>query len=85
MVSATTSLILMNAMGAILGPVSAGIALQYDVSAFFMAISIVLFIVLTIGCYRGVVGDPIDVEEQSDFVIIPTRSAPSVMQISEDE
>lgn len=85
-VSATTSMILLSSIGACMGPLMAGFVLeQFGAIGFFWSMGSVLFIVLAFGCYRAIVGDSIDVDEQGEFVPVPTRSAPSVLNIVEED
>ena len=85
-VSATTSMILLSSAGACLGPLLAGWVLgSFGTAGFFASMGVVLFVVLTFACYRAIVGEKIDIEDQSDFVPVPTRSAPAVMNIVEED
>jgi hypothetical protein len=37
------------------------------------------------GIYRARVGDKVIVEEQGEFIPVPARSSPSILEITEDD
>ncbi len=82
-VSAASTLIMANGMGACLGPLLSSILYQNVSMHSFFPMLLGMFILLTlIGIWRMIVGEDIDVEEQSEFVNIPARAAPSILEIT---
>lgn len=85
-VSASTSLILINGMGAMLGPLISGVIMDYiAISAFFYGFSVVLGTLFFFGIYRAYTGDKIIVEDQGEFVHMPTRTSPEILQILDED
>lgn len=85
-VSASTSLILLNACGACIGPLLCGAVMDiFGAEAFFYSFSIASFMLFVYGLHRANVGKKIDVEEQGDYVPIPTRVSPEFVQITQDD
>jgi len=85
-VSASTSLILINGMGAMLGPLISGLIMEYiALNAFFYGFSIVLLSLFFFGIYRAYAGDKVIVEEQGEFVHMPTRTSPELLQILDED
>ncbi len=84
--SATASLILFNSMGACLGPVLMGLLLQETGTFyFFPMLSAAFLFVCLLGTFRTFMGKDVDVEDQTPFIPIPTRSSPEVLTIAEGE
>ncbi len=84
--SATSSLILFNSMGACLGPVLMGLLLQKSGPFyFFPTLSGALLFVCVLGAFRTFTGKDVDVSEQSDFIPIPARSSPDILNIVEND
>lgn len=85
-VSASTSLILINGMGAMLGPLVSGLIMDYiALNAFFYGFSVVLFCLFIFGLYRAYAGDKVIVEDQGEFVHMPTRTSPELLQILDED
>jgi len=85
-VSASTSLILINGMGAMLGPLISGLIMEYiALNAFFSGFSIVLLSLFFFVIYRAYAGDKVIVEEQGEFVHMPTRTSPELLQILDED
>lgn len=86
MLSATTSMIFVNAVGACLGPLILGIGIQkIGLEFFFLSLAAANAFVCIAGIYRAFTGHKVIVDEQNDFVNIPARSSPAVIHINEDE
>ena len=85
-VSASTSLILINGMGAMLGPLISGLIMDYiALNAFFYGFSVVLLSLFFFGIYRAYAGDKVIVEDQGEFVHMPTRTSPELLQILDED
>lgn len=85
-VSASTSLILINGMGAMLGPLVSGLIMDYiSINAFFYGFSVVLAALFLFGIYRAYAGDKVIVEDQGEFVHVPTRTSPEILQILDED
>lgn len=85
-VSASTTLILVNGCGAMLGPLFGGLIMDViGTTALFIAFAIVFMVLFLFGAYRAKVGRNINVEEQGEFVTVPVRSSPAIWQITEDD
>ena len=85
-VSASTSLILINGMGAMLGPLVSGLIMDYiALNAFFYGFSVVLFCLFIFGLYRAYAGDKVIIEDQGEFVHMPTRTSPELLQILDED
>lgn len=87
-VSATTSLILFNAIGACLGPLLIGISMDViGPSSFFYTMAGASGFVLIVGLWRSIVGRSLEARTkyEGDFMVIPTRSSPMAAQIPEDD
>jgi len=83
--SATTTLILANAVGSCLGPVVFGVTIEYlGAGSFYMAFFVPYVLISVIGIYRALVGEPVDIASQGEFMNIPARSTPGVMNLAED-
>ena len=84
-VSASTSLILVNGFGAMLGPLIGGAIMDLvGTDAFFIAFSIVFGALSLYAVYRAKVGRDINIEDQGEFVTMPSRSTPAMLQIAEE-
>lgn len=82
-VAASRSLLMFNAIGAMLGPLIGGFALTYfGAQSFYIVLSIYMFVVFVIAIYRTIVGKR--VKRKRDFVAVPVVSAPSVMRLNAD-
>lgn len=82
--SATASLILINGMSACVSPILLGVFLgTVGTGTFFIVFGAVFAMLFSFGVYRSFVGDVIDIEKQREFQPIPTRTSPSVGQISD--
>lgn len=85
-VSASTTLILVNGCGAMLGPLIGGAVMDMiGTTALFVVFSVVFLALFVFGIYRAKVGRDINVEEQGEFVSVPVRSSPAMWQITEDD
>jgi MFS family permease len=85
-VSASTSLILINAMGAMLGPLISGFIMDYiSLNAFFYGLSVVLIVLFLFGLYRAYAGDKVIVADQGEFVHMPPRGSPELLQILDED
>lgn len=83
--SATASLILSNGMSACAGPILLGALMQtFGTDIFFATLGGAFFLLLLYGTWRAFRGPKIKLEDQGEFVLMPTRSAPSALQIGED-
>lgn len=84
--SASTSLIFISGIGAIIGPLLTGFAMDMiGTISYFMFFTVVFAGLCAFGIYRAYKGDRIDVEDQGEFIPVPTRSSPAVVQITEDD
>ena len=83
--AASTTLILINGMGAMFGPLISGTVINITgPSAFFISFAILIGLLCMFGIYRARVGDKVIVEEQGEFIPVPARSSPSILEITED-
>lgn len=85
-VSASTSLILLNSIGAMIGPLIIGFLMDFiSLSTFFYSFSVLLISLTLFGIYRAKVGNKVIVAEQGEFIPVPTRTSPSIMLMTEDD
>lgn len=86
-VSASTSLILINGIGAMIGPLLAGGVMDiFGTEAFFLSFAAVFLVLALFGLHRARIGKDIVVEDQSDFVYVSPRAAPGIVpQMYEEE
>jgi MFS family permease len=85
-VSASTSLILLNGMGATLGPLVSGMLMDFIApDAFFYGFAVTLFCLFLFGIYRATVGNKVIIKDQTLYTPIPPRAAPTIMKIREDQ
>ena len=85
-VSASTTLILLNSIGSMIGPVICGFMMDYiSLNAFFYSFSVMAFSLFAFSIYRSYVGDKIIVEDQGEFIPVPTRTSPEIIQILDDD
>ena len=86
MLSGSSSIILTNSIGAVIGPISVGLLMQkFSPEAYFQTLAAALLILFVYGFYRNFIGKTIDVEQQTDFMPIPARSSMAIMDITEDD
>ncbi len=84
-VAAGSSLILVNGVGAALGPLIVSILMSVvSVEVYFPSLGILFFIVFAYGLYRTQKSPPIPLEEQGEAIIMPARSAAIELNITED-
>lgn len=77
MTAASSRLILVNGMGAIVGPVLVSVLMHFfGGSGFYISLLLVYISLMGIGIYRAHVTDALPVDEQGDLVYMPTRSTP---------
>lgn len=85
-VSASTSLILVNGAGAMIGPLIGGAIMDVlGAGSFFTAFSIVFLSLFIYALYRAKVGRDVVVEDQGEFVNMPARTTPAILQIVEED
>ena len=85
-VAAGSSLILINGVGAAFGPLIVSTLMSvFGTNMYFPTLSIIFFILFLYGLYRSKVRAPIPVEEQSEAMVTVPRSAPIVMNITEEQ
>lgn len=83
---ASTTLILVNGLGAMFGPLLSGFIIDSaGPEAFFISFAVSIGCLCIFGIYRAFVGDKIKIEDQGEFVPVPARSSPNIMQITEDD
>lgn len=85
-VSATASMILVNSMGACIGPLLIGGLMEWGGNAvFFPSFAALYGLLVLLGLVRAAIGERVDVAAQGEFVAMPARSSPGVMQITKGE
>lgn len=85
-VSASTSLILLNGIGAMLGPLIVGFLMDFiSLTTFFFSFSVVLLSLFLFGLYRARYGKTVDVGKQGGFIPVPAKTTPSVLLIMEND
>jgi MFS family permease len=87
-VSATTSLILLGAIGSCLGPlVMGGVMSEVGPESFFYVMAGASGFILLVGIWRTIVGRSLEARTkyEGDFMVIPSRSSPMAAQIPEDD
>jgi hypothetical protein len=73
-------------MGAMLVPLIRGLIMDYiALNAFFYGFSVVLLSLFFFGIYRAYAGDKVIVEDQGEFVHMPTRTSPELLQILDED
>ncbi len=84
-VAAGSSLILVNGVGAALGPLIVSLFMSIlGVEVYFPILAIMFFVVFLFGLIRMMVRDAVPIEEQGDAIITPARSAPIELNVTED-
>jgi MFS family permease len=85
MVSASTSLILLNSIGAMLGPLISGFLMDFiSLSAFYYGFSVILLSLFLFGLYRARYGNKVVIRDQGEFVPVPTRTTPGIILMTEN-
>lgn len=87
-VSASTSLILLNGIGAMLGPLISGALMDYiALDAFFYGFTACLLALFAFGLYRAKVGEKNIVQDQGEFIPVPAAASgsPVILQIIEGD
>jgi len=85
-VSASTSLILLNSIGAMLGPLVIGFMMDFvSLSTFFFSFSTLLFSLFVFGLYRARYGNKVVVADQGEFIPVPSRTGTGVIMMTEDD
>ena len=85
-VSASAAMILINASGAFFGPViSTNLMQWFGPQSFFAFLAGVMLSVCIFGLYRSSQTKAIPIEEQADFLAMPQNTAPTVIQIAEED
>ncbi|MEM6780813.1 MAG: MFS transporter [Pseudomonadota bacterium] len=85
-VSASAAMILVNAAGAVFGPVISTFLMDmFGPQSFFAFLAGVLLSVTIFALYRSNVTQAIPIEEQADFVPVHQNTAATVIQIAEDD
>lgn len=75
MVAASSGLILLNGVGAILGPISVSALMSaFGPSAFFPFIAAACCCIVLFGLYRMSMRPSVPIDDQVDFVAMPVRS-----------
>jgi len=86
LVSATTSLIFLNAIGACFGPLCISALMQLGApDYFFLALASSFLIMTSFGVYRAFARNANNVEKQGEFIVIPARASPGIMELQEDD
>jgi len=86
MVSATSSMILLNGIGACIGPIVVSYLMQnIGMTMFFSSIATCFGFLFLFGLYRAVVGDKVDVENQLSFVNVTNRSSPVMVEVLKEK
>ncbi len=86
MLSGSSSIILTNSIGAIIGPISVGYLMEtISPEIFFPTLSGSLLLLFIYGFYRNFIGKTIDIDQQTEFTPVPARSSMAVMDIAEDD
>ncbi len=84
-VGASASAILVNGVGAAIGPFSvAAIISLFGTDLFFPLIAVIFFWFFGYGLYRTTKRDAVPLDEQSDYTNMPVRSTPISMTITEE-
>jgi MFS family permease len=84
-IGAGSSLILINGAGACLGPILvSGLMQFFGPPAFFPLIFVFCLLIFSFGLLRVQLRDPVPIEEQGDYMAMPVRTTPIVMQIAEE-
>lgn len=85
-VSASTSLILLNGMGAMIGPIVVGLLMDFiSLKSFYLASSVMLLSLFFFGLYRAKFGNKVDVDNQGGFVPVPTQPVPGIIAVAMEE
>ncbi len=84
-VGASSSAILVNGMGAVIGPLIISVAMSIFGNGVYFPLVVIMFAWLSgYGIYRTRKRDAIPLEEQSDHVSMPLRPTPLTMTITEE-
>lgn len=85
MIAASASLILINGIGAIIGPILVSASMQWGTPSLFFPVMTASFLLLTVlGVMRMLIGPKVIIEDQGEFVPLPARSGLNVLEITED-
>jgi MFS family permease len=86
MLSASSSMILVNGVGACFGPVLVSLIMsQFGPSSFFPAIAIIFLGIALFGLYRVKVGKKVTLENQTDSFLVPVRTSSVLMRLIKQE
>lgn len=84
-VSASTSLILVNGAGAMVGPLCAGVIMDVlGTYAFFYSFAALYLVLFVFGMYRAKIGRNINIDDQGEYIPVTSRSTPTFLEIAED-
>ena len=84
-VAGSSSAILINGLGAAIGPLTLSVAMKIlGIDIFFILIASVFTMLFAYGLYRTQRRDAIPLEDQSDHVSMPLRPSPISMTITEE-
>ncbi|MBL4588840.1 MAG: MFS transporter [Alphaproteobacteria bacterium] len=84
-VAAGSSLILVNGVGAALGPLIVSIFMTVlSIEVYFLSLTVLFFIIFAYGLYRTQRSPSIPLEDQGEAIIMPARSAAIELNITED-
>lgn len=86
MVSASSSLILINGMGSCIGPIIISSFMQgFGPHSFFIGIAVIYSLLFIFGTYRSFMREAISTDDQHDYVYMPDSATPVALQIAEEE
>lgn len=84
-VAASSSLILVNGLGAAIGPITISIFMTFLGIEYFFPIIAVAFLAISLyGFHRTRMRAPVPLEEQGDYIHMPARPTPLSMAITEE-
>lgn len=86
MLSASSSMILVNGVGACFGPVLVSLVMsQFGSTSFFPAIAMIFLGIALFGLYRVKVGKKVTLENQTDSFLVPVRTSSVLMRLVKEE
>lgn len=86
MVSASSSLILVNGLGSCIGPVMISSFMSgFGAYSFFIGIALIYALLFAFGIYRSFMREAISTDDQQDYVNMPDSATPVALQIAEEE
>lgn len=84
-VGAGSSLIMVNGVGAVMGPLLVSLIMTFSgPQGFFPLMAFIFATIFLFGLFRTQIRAPVPLEDQGDYIAVPVRASPIVLQIAEE-